>query len=99
MPESSKKRMVAELRCGRGWLAYLLYDWFGPVPVATLEQLQDPLTEELLPRPTKEWMAQYIESELTEAIKDLPAKYDASDVDYGICTKEIGKKQKSVAES
>lgn len=83
MPESSKKRMVAELRCGRGWLAYLLYDWFGPVPVATLEQLQDPLTEELLPRPTKEWMAQYIESELTEAIKDLPAKYDASDVDYG----------------
>lgn len=83
MPESNKKRLIAELRCGRGWLAYLLYDWFGPIPVATLEQLKNPLGEEILERPTREWMAQYIETELTEAIKDLPANYKASDEKYG----------------
>lgn len=83
MSESSKKRLIAELRCGRGWLAYLLYDWFGPIPIATLEELENPLQEKILERPTKEWMVQYIETELTEAIKDLPANYGASDGNYG----------------
>lgn len=83
MAEKTKQRMTAELRCGRGWLAYLLYDWFGPIPIATLEQLNNPLQEEILERPSKEWMANYIETELLEAIKDLPANYSPSDVNYG----------------
>lgn len=83
MDQNKKDRLVAELRCARGWLAYLLYDWFGPIPVATLEQLQNPLKEEILARPTKEWMVTYIETELTEAAKVLPAVYSASSSDYG----------------
>lgn len=83
MAPEKKARLIAELRCGRGWMAYLLYDWFGPVPVATLEQLENPLQEEILPRPTREWMVEYIETELKEAAKVLPPVYSASSSDYG----------------
>lgn len=89
MPEDTKVRMTAELQCARGWMAYLLYDLYGPVPVATLEQLQNPLQEEILERPTKEWMITYIETELGEAMKVLPANYAASDVNYGRFTKGL----------
>ncbi|OAV68508.1 SusD family protein [Bacteroidales bacterium Barb6XT] len=81
--ESAKARLAAELHCGRGWLAYLLYDLYGPVPVATLQQLLNPGQEELLERPTKEWMVSYIETELQEAVKGLPANYKSSDANYG----------------
>lgn len=89
MSEEIKIRMTGELRCARGWLAFLLYDLYGPVPVATLEQLQNPLDEVILERPTKEWMVSYIETELNEAIKVLPANYAPSDVNYGRFTKGL----------
>lgn len=89
MKDETKARFTAELRCARGWLAYLLYDLYGPVPVATLEQLQNPLQEEILERPTKEWMVSYIETELNEAIKVLPANYASSDQNYGRFTKGL----------
>lgn len=83
MSEETRKSMNAELHCARGWLAYLLYDLYGPVPVATLEQLKTPLKNEILERPTKEWMVSFIESELNLAVKDLPPVYNASDKNYG----------------
>jgi hypothetical protein len=83
MPEDTRKRLTAELHCGRGWLAYLLYDLYGPLPVATLEQLQNPLREELLERPSREWIVSWIETELQEAIRVLPASYAPSDGAYG----------------
>ena len=83
MKEEVRARLTAELRCARGWLAFLLYDLYGPVPVATLEQLNSPLADEIIPRPTKEWMATYIETELTEAAKVLPSNYGSGDGDYG----------------
>ena len=89
MQESTKNRLIAELRCARGWLAYLLYDLYGPIQIATLEQLQNPLQEEIIERPTNEWMVSYIETELNEAIKALPANYAASDVNYGRFTKGL----------
>lgn len=89
MQESTKNRFIAELRCARGWLAYLLYDLYGPIQIATLEQLENPLQEEIIERPTKEWMVSYIETELNEAIKVLPANYAASDANYGRFTKGL----------
>lgn len=83
MNDKMKARLVGELRCGRGWLAYLLYDLYGPVPIATLEQLNNPLGDEIIPRPTKEWMVEYIQADLMEAIKVLPANYKKGDADYG----------------
>lgn len=83
MSEDVKERLIAELHCGKGWLGYLLYDWFGPIQVATLEQLQNPLVDEIIPRLSQEEMVQFIETELLEAIKGLPANYVASDPNYG----------------
>lgn len=83
MNEGVKNRLTAELRCARGWLAYLLYDMYGPIPVATLEQLNAPLADEIIPRPSKEWMVTYIETELKEAAKVLPKNYKKGDADYG----------------
>ncbi len=89
MDQAKKDRLLAEIHCGRGWMAYLLYDWFGPIPVATAEQLDDPMSEEILPRPTQEWMVEYIETELKAAIAVLPAVYEAGDANYGRFTRGL----------
>ncbi len=89
MPEDSKNKLIAELRFARGWLGYLLYDWFGPIPVASLEQLQNPMVDEVVPRLSKEDMVIFIETELKESIKVLPANYSSSDSDYGRFTRGL----------
>lgn len=89
MPQSVKDRLIAEVHCGKGWLGFLLYDWYGPIPVAPLEILQDPLNEEVLPRLSKEEMVSFIETELKEAIKGLPANYKKGDADYGRFTRGL----------
>ncbi len=83
MPDDVKERLIGEIHCGKGWLGYLLYDWFGPIQIASLEQLNNPLVDEILPRLSKEDMVKFIETELLEAIKVLPKNYPASDPNYG----------------
>ena len=78
-----KQQYIAELRMGRGWLAYLLYDFYGPIPIADLETLKNLMAEKILPRLSEEEMQTYIETELTEASKVLPANYKKGDKNYG----------------
>ncbi|MDD6891293.1 MAG: RagB/SusD family nutrient uptake outer membrane protein, partial [Bacteroidales bacterium] len=73
MNEERKKQLDAELHCGRGWLAYLLYDMYGPIQVASLDLLQNPLSEEVAPRLSQAEMVKFIEDDLTAAIAVLPA--------------------------
>ena len=68
MDETHKNRLIAEVRVGRAYLAHLLYDIFGPVPIADLETLKNPLEEKVLPRATEEEMQQFIEDDLLAAI-------------------------------
>lgn len=89
MDESLKDRYIAELRCGRGWLAFSMYDLYGPIPIADLETLKNPLEEKILPRLTEEEMQSYIETELIEAAKFLPYNYKKGDPDYGRFTKGL----------
>ncbi|MCD7936077.1 MAG: RagB/SusD family nutrient uptake outer membrane protein [Tannerellaceae bacterium] len=89
MSDDVKNRMFAELHLARGWMAYLLYDFYGPVPIATLEELDNPLAEQIIPRPTKEWMVEFIETELKEAIKYLPANYEPANSMYGRFTRGL----------
>lgn len=42
MDETLKARYMAELKCGRGFLAFLMYDMYGSIPIADLETLQKP---------------------------------------------------------
>lgn len=89
MSDASKTRMLSELHMAKGWLGYLLYDYYGPVPVPSLTELNDPLADIIVPRPSKEEMVKFIEEELQAAAAGLPAKYTPNNVDYGRFTKGL----------
>lgn len=88
MDETEKARLMAELHCGRGWLAYVLYDLYGSIQVASEELLENPLNETPAPRLTQEQTVKFIEDDL-EAAKVLPARYDKSDSNYGRFTRGL----------
>lgn len=83
--DAVKKRLIAETRCARGWLAYILYDLYGGVPIASPEQLIDPSVDVALPRLMGKDIVEYIEGELKAAIesKELKDNYQKGDIGYG----------------
>jgi hypothetical protein len=89
--ESSKKQLIAELRCGRGFLAFILYDLYGPIIVADLETLKSPLADKILPRLSDEDSRKFIVDELTAAanVAELPYSYKKGDPGYGRFTKGL----------
>lgn len=70
--ESLKARYSAEVRCARGMLSYILYDMYGPLVVAPIEVLLNPLEEKSLPRLSREEMVKFIEDDLAFAAEYLP---------------------------
>lgn len=90
MDADVKARMEAELHMGRGWMAYLLYDMYGPIQIASSELLNNALSDEVAPRLTQEEMVKYIEDEINAAIAVLPATYSKSDTNYGRFTRGLG---------
>ena len=86
-PFVASGRYMAELKCGRGFLAFLMYDMYGPIPIADLETLQKPEAEIVIPRLSEEAMREYIVTNLKEAADILPYKYE--DTDYGRFTKGL----------
>ena len=89
MDEKLKAQYVAELRCGRGFMAFIQWDMYGPIVVSSLENLKDPTARVILPRLSEEATREYIVTELTEAAKDLPYSYKKGDSDYGRFTKGL----------
>lgn len=83
-----KKKAIAEVRCARGLLAYCLFDLYGPIVVAPLEVLKNPLQENPLPRLTNDEMVKFIEDDLVAAAEDLPAP---SEAEYGRFSKGLAK--------
>lgn len=76
-PESAKTLYAAEARALRGWMALYLYDFFGSVPVASDEVLDDPQTFVYLPRLTDEEYDEMMETDLRTAIAGLPEVAEA----------------------
>ena len=89
MDDTEKARLNAEIHCGRGWLAYILYDLYGPIQVATDEQLANALGDEPALRLSQEAMVKFIEDDLQEAVKGLPARYDFGNANYGRFTRAL----------
>lgn len=89
LKDDVKKHFLAELHCARGWMAFCMYDLYGPIPIADLETLQDPLAEKILPRLSEEEMKNYIVTEIQAAVNDLPNSYQKGDPDYGRFTKGL----------
>ncbi|MEO8533927.1 MAG: RagB/SusD family nutrient uptake outer membrane protein [Flavobacterium sp.] len=69
--ELIKKQAIAEIKCARGFLAYELFDLYGPIVVAPLKVLQNPLQEEPLARLSNAEMVSFIENDLKNAALDL----------------------------
>uniref|UniRef100_UPI00404831AE RagB/SusD family nutrient uptake outer membrane protein n=1 Tax=Mariniflexile sp. TaxID=1979402 RepID=UPI00404831AE len=76
--ENLKKLGIAEIKCARGFLAYELFDMFGPLVVAPLEVLKNPLTETPLARMEYNEMVSFIENDLLDAAVNLPAPGNAA---------------------
>lgn len=76
--ENIKKRGIAELKCARAFLSYELFDMFGPIVVAPLEVLQNPLIETPLARLSHDEMVSFIEKDLLDAAADLPSPSEAA---------------------
>ena len=72
--EAFKQNYKGELKALRGWLMYLLLDYYGPVPVASDEDLANLQSNIILERPTEAEYVAMIENELKDAISMLPTK-------------------------
>ncbi|MCC8423679.1 RagB/SusD family nutrient uptake outer membrane protein [Mucilaginibacter sp. UR6-11] len=83
-----KKKAIAEVRCARGLLAYTLFDLYGPLVIAPLSVLQNPLKEVTLARLSNQEMVDYIKADLVAAAADLPAPAEA---EYGRFNKALAK--------
>lgn len=70
--DSKKKEYEAEVRCARAFLTYTLYDMYGPLVIAPLEVLKNPLKEQPLPRLSREEQVKFIEDDLLFAAEHLP---------------------------
>ncbi|MFV0505192.1 MAG: RagB/SusD family nutrient uptake outer membrane protein [Bacteroidales bacterium] len=84
-----KNQFLAQLHCARGWLAFCMYDLYGPIPIADVEILKNPLEEKVVPRLSEEEMQKFIVSELEKAATVLPYSYKKGDADYGRFTKGL----------
>jgi len=85
LTDELKAQYIAEIKAIRAWCAYLVYNAYGTFPIATLEQLKNPLDEVELERASSETVENLIENDLIEAIAVLPEIY--SDAEYGRITK------------
>ncbi|MCT4588166.1 MAG: RagB/SusD family nutrient uptake outer membrane protein [Carboxylicivirga sp.] len=63
-----KDKAVAEGNILYSWLAYQLYDMFGPVPLATLKETEDPTKRIYIPRLTDEEFVEKMIERLDQAI-------------------------------
>jgi len=88
LSDELKTKAIAQVRCARGILAYTLFDLYGPLVVAPLEVLNQPLVEKPLARLSNEEMVAYIDADLTAAAADLPMPQDA---EYGRFNKALAK--------
>ena len=67
LSEDKKIKYIAEVRCARAYLTYILFDMFGPLVIAPVEILKQPLDEKPLPRLSNAEMVAFIEADLKYA--------------------------------
>lgn len=80
LTQEKKDGYLATVRCARGLLGYTLFDLYGPVSVAPLEMLKNPLRSEPVARLSNEAMVRFIEEDLLFAAAHLPSP---SQAEYG----------------
>ena len=72
LTDDEKKILMAEVRLARGYLTYLLFDFYGPIQLPSLEIIRKPLEIHPIPRSTNDEMVEFIENDLLYAAQYLP---------------------------
>lgn len=85
--DAVKRRTISEAKCLYGWLGFILYDLFGPVPLATDDAINEPQKEVIIPRLSDEEYCRVMEDYLVEAAQNLPEKQS----EWGRVTKGMSK--------
>lgn len=88
LTDSQKKQAIAQIRMARALLSYNLFVLYGPIPIAPISVLKNPLKEVSLPRLSHDKMVDFIESDLNAAIKGLPKPPEA---EYGRFSKGLAR--------
>jgi hypothetical protein len=80
MTDQEKQKALAEMHTARALLCYDLFDLYGPIVVAPVEALENPLKDQPLARMEYNEMVNYIEADLQAGVQGLP---DPADAEYG----------------
>lgn len=72
--DAVKTKALSEAKCLYGWIGVIMYDLFGPVPLATDEAINNPQKENIIPRLSDAEYSRVLENYLTEAAEHLPLK-------------------------
>jgi hypothetical protein len=78
--DEEKQKALAEMHTARGLLCYDLFDLYGPIVVAPVEALENPLKDQPLPRMEYNEMINFIEADLQAGVQGLPSPANA---EYG----------------
>jgi len=84
--DAVKTKAIAEAKCLYAWIGFILYDCFGPVPLATDEAIANPDAKILIPRLSDAEYTQVMIDNLDQAIPNLPIRQDG---DWGRVSKGL----------
>src|SRR5690554_4924459 len=86
--EETKRQLMAEAHAIAGWVAFILYDAYGPIPYPTDEMLENPQEVQYPERPTNEEMVTIIEGLFSD-------REQLMDPDFGA---QFGRMNKGIAQ-
>ena len=89
MDETLKSRYIAELKALRAHYSWILYNYYGPVPIRLDAKEAANPTAPSIPRPDAAWMVTQIEKDYKEGLEGLPKASEQAASDYGRFTKDI----------
>lgn len=87
--DNLKNRYAAELKALRAHYSWMLYNFYGPVPIRIDPKEAANPNAQPIPRPTADWMVAQIISDYTDAAAVLPTAADLPGSDYGRFTKDV----------
>lgn len=85
---SDKKRLVAEAKFIRAFIYFNLIERYGGVPIVTEAYDRQDIGSVTFKRNTFDECVAFIQTNIDEALPDLPEKYTSTDANYGRATKD-----------
>lgn len=88
MDETQKANYIAQLKALRAHYSWMLYNFYGAVPIIIDPAVASDPNAAPQARPTKDWMVSQIEKDYNEAIPDLLTAATLPSADYGRFTQD-----------